>query len=506
MESTVQYLKGLKERLDGAIAVLDTDGMSEETEILVQNAFQEIDGMEFRLACNHDGSVYAEKLIRLANEFQLRVFWDRLTGCFGRMAVHRYASHVLEALLSASAVALAEGGAKEADVSAETGVLVSLKEKMERVESELMADIDGLLKDTYSSHVLRLYIEKFTPSNQFMTAIMDTWSWSWTHPTASMVLQAALCKSPNLFDPESVNKQFFMTAAKDKIGSRTCESFLEAMTKTGNDGFAAFYQRCIRNEVVSMARDKSANFVIQALIANLQSDAMFSVILDELSQDRKVILDKMGILFKIMDWPVRRGRAFDKAIQFMYDVFEAKTPDAKQALVSRLLTSQIGLSILSLLPKYPADLNRFHVDGFLDLSDTDLVNLAMDRTAAHCVESLLTGNLGQKAKSKLCRKLVPSSANLAANPSGSFVLEKCFQAAPIDLKEAIANQLASGRKRVQDSRCGSIILRKLSIEQYERQREEWRASILAADKKRSILDIINDDSEPKSGKRIKHIN
>lgn len=40
-----------------------------------------------------------EKLLKAANEFQVRVFFDRLSGKYGEMARDRCASHVLQALL-----------------------------------------------------------------------------------------------------------------------------------------------------------------------------------------------------------------------------------------------------------------------------------------------------------------------------------------------------------------------------------------------------------------------
>lgn len=40
-----------------------------------------------------------EKLLRAANEFQVRVFFDRLSGQYANMACDRYASHVLQAVL-----------------------------------------------------------------------------------------------------------------------------------------------------------------------------------------------------------------------------------------------------------------------------------------------------------------------------------------------------------------------------------------------------------------------
>ena len=501
MEGILTYLKGLDAQLSAALDN-NPDELSEQDTLLVQNAFQEIDGMEFRLACHHDGSFLVEKLVRLASSFQIRVFWDRLSGCFGRMASHRYASHVLEAILNRSMLYNNNGDEMqdEADNTTETGVLASLKEMISRFEAEILADLQILAKDVYASHVLRSFIANFQPSSDLIDYFKENHKAFWCDPQGSLVLQKVMEKH-QVFSSHEVDAAFFKDTAFDKIGSRTWEAFLQSLTD--KDAYMQFYQKHFRGHLAQMVKDRTANFVVQALIAFCPSENLFELVLSELKEhvEQREIVAKMGVVFKVMDWPVRHTRSFPSAISFLYHVFEAKTPSERQGLVRTLKQSKIGLSILALIPRYPKDDAKFIVDGFLDLQDEDIKQLCLDKTSAHTIESFVSGenNLSAKARNKIIRKLLANVAEIACHPSGSFVVEVAFSASPIDVKEAMAEQLSKNRKRVEDSRSGLIVMKKCRVEEFDRNRDSWKASQESAFKKRSIIDdIFGGDHNKKS--------
>ena len=121
----------------------------------MQNVFSELDGMEYRLVCSHDGSSLVEKFLSSASRFQLRVFFDRLAGKYESMAGHRYASHVLETIFTLAAKFLKESheeGESDASEDENAGVLLSLKDLILRCYEELKKSvIDGVM-DVYGSH------------------------------------------------------------------------------------------------------------------------------------------------------------------------------------------------------------------------------------------------------------------------------------------------------------------------------------------------------------------
>lgn len=53
---------------------------------------------------------------------------------------------------------------------------------------------------------------------------------------------------------------------------------------------------------------------------------------------------------------------------------------------------------------------------------------------------------------------------LSLNPSGSFTVEKCFDASDLPLKEAIASELLAVRTELSKTRPGPYIIKKLDID------------------------------------------
>ncbi len=67
--------------------------------MFLNNLYSQVDGKELELAGHPLTSRILQKLLFLSNDFQLRVFMDRLKGHWQALACHPYASHVAESLL-----------------------------------------------------------------------------------------------------------------------------------------------------------------------------------------------------------------------------------------------------------------------------------------------------------------------------------------------------------------------------------------------------------------------
>lgn len=80
-------------------------------------------------------------------------------------------------------------------------------------------------------------------------------------------------------------------------------------------------------------------------------------------------------------------------------------------------------------------------DPWTPLSSTQL---AKDRGGCRCIETLLAGTAGQKAKDRVLQALKGSYGDLArGSAAGGRMVELCFEAARLEEKEAIAGELAA---------------------------------------------------------------
>ncbi|KAI3631710.1 hypothetical protein MIR68_010183 [Amoeboaphelidium protococcarum] len=72
---------------------------NDETRLLIESLYDEIDGKELMVATDYSGSRLMELMVRMSSEFQLRVLMDRMRGHYIDMLCDRMASHVIQVML-----------------------------------------------------------------------------------------------------------------------------------------------------------------------------------------------------------------------------------------------------------------------------------------------------------------------------------------------------------------------------------------------------------------------
>eukprot|EP00833_Pecoramyces_ruminatium_P000647 jgi/Orpsp1_1/1174679/evm.model.c7180000050950.1 len=71
----------------------------EQHEMFLNNIYKEIDGNELQLATDKECSRIMEKILRLSNDAQIRVFLNQLNEKYIELFTHRYGSHVCQTIL-----------------------------------------------------------------------------------------------------------------------------------------------------------------------------------------------------------------------------------------------------------------------------------------------------------------------------------------------------------------------------------------------------------------------
>ncbi|ORX85396.1 ARM repeat-containing protein [Anaeromyces robustus] len=71
----------------------------EEHEMFLSNIYKEIDGNELQLATDKECSRIMEKILRISNDAQIRVFLNQLNEKYIELFTHRYGSHVCQTIL-----------------------------------------------------------------------------------------------------------------------------------------------------------------------------------------------------------------------------------------------------------------------------------------------------------------------------------------------------------------------------------------------------------------------
>lgn len=193
--------------------------------------------------------------------------------------------------------------------------------------------------------------------------------------------------------------------------------------------------------------------------------------------------------------------------QWLQQAFDYGTPDAKKQAVAYLLAmrprdasqeppdllvsnySIHGALLLQTVVNFPADSNRIVIQSFMDLTSPVLRHLSLHPVGCRVVEAyIVSQQVGLKAKKRLLKSLAGNYADLAMDKYGSHIVDKLWsQVADMDDKEQIAEELLKSLSALQNSHHGKFVVRNCRLENYKREREQWRKKEAGADRRKEMF-------------------
>lgn len=464
MEQVLQYFKQ-------ADRLLDANEFADEEEynLFIQNVFAEVEGLEYRLACSHDGSMLLEKILKVASPFQLRVFLEKVRGRLIDMCCHRYASHVVETWLKLAAAAnSSETDEEERD---QAGGPASIRELLDEVSHIAIESFVSLASDEYASHVLRLLICQWIgqtpvegerqPSSVNKTGMPLPFNSDHLREFTRRLLvlpqevfdlpQAAMCKHTSpvlqtflqallageareelakvyaiLLPPKEANqtsqttksnvkqpRSRLLTICDHPVGSR----FMEVLISTFDPAdYLRFLNEFVRPHFMELLGGAHANFVLQACISHCKRLPSMEMLLTmvkpiarELIQPRR----RHGLLVRLCQWVVEHElAAAEPVMAIIRDAFYVKDSHDGKLLFSLILSLQVkqqgaGESEV----KEAGDQQAPHLS--IQVGGTQILQHLM-RFPATCAKPVIDGYLEMPVNALLA---------LARHPSGSRVLE-----------------------------------------------------------------------------------
>ncbi|KAI9278411.1 armadillo-type protein [Phascolomyces articulosus] len=152
------YFKNVEQTLDNP--PFET---AEELRSFVDAVYEEVEGNELILVTDPSCSIIVEKLLRISDGFQLRVFGDRISGRSVELFSHQWGSHVCQTLLSLSSDVVTkevdENGddtkMKEANGEEE---LRSMQQLVLDMCQDIKSELGALISQQYASHVIRVLL------------------------------------------------------------------------------------------------------------------------------------------------------------------------------------------------------------------------------------------------------------------------------------------------------------------------------------------------------------
>ncbi|KAI0052589.1 ARM repeat-containing protein [Auriscalpium vulgare] len=230
---------------------------NENRRIFLMAALQEMVGQERQLSTDPECASVLERMVYSMDDFVRRVFVDSLRGSYEQLAKHRFASHVVQTLLTVAAdtVSRESRGIMPAfDGNSDKGELLTLSQLVLDLVEELTPSFSSLILDQFASHVLRALLMLLAPQ-AFPTA---------THSSAAPVRSK---KSAAWKTKQGPLKSIFQdTEGKGKAPAEKQTAEPSAFRNAARKLVLVLQKDLGENEVRSLAANKVASPVLQMLL------------------------------------------------------------------------------------------------------------------------------------------------------------------------------------------------------------------------------------------------
>ena len=466
LETILSYFKNVQNLLKNISFEGQEESAIEKREIILKNAFAEIDGYEYRLCCHHDGSLLTEELLSSASNLQLRIFLNRLVGSFVKLITNRYASHVIETALITlitreSSNPVVEGS--ESDLIPGTQDLI----KIFLLEIGTQPQLEDLLYDTFASKVLRKVILPLSIS--FPDLLLDGFRDSFKQLSFEQLAMDS-CGALVLQDFISCGIEInhdgcdLLVLSSDKNASRVVEALI---IKYGSE---SFWKKHFRGKLRDLL-NKNSNFVLQKLISESKNIKTIRSMIDELKEYTDLLLSFPGALFKLCQKvTISEFDCCQKRLK--ENVLDPLFPDTDLSNIISLKSDSpkpLGCQIASCLLDFK-DNNRI-VDQIFSLSNDSFIKLSTNKFSSRLLEKFFVRN--ESPVSKFVKKMERKMTQLACDSNASHLLEQIFSLANTDSKLLIANELVPKKKALSENKYGSIVWNNLRMEEFIHNRERW---------------------------------
>ncbi|TVT97843.1 hypothetical protein EJB05_56886 [Eragrostis curvula] len=252
----------------------------------------------------------------------------------------------------------------------------------------------------------------------------------------------------------------------------------------------------LRGDLFAISSHRCGNYVVQALISSAKTTDQIKQIWEELGPKFKELLElgKAGVVASILAACQRLETNRLEASQALAAALssDSESPDS---IVAHILfledflrersywkwplgakMSVLGCLMLQSIFQYPHQYIRQYVASLLAMEDDRILQISKDSGGSRVLEAFLCSSATAKRKFNVFAKLQGHYGEIAMNPSGSFLVEKCFAASNFSHKEAIVVELLAVHAELSKTKHGYHLLRKLDVERYARRPDQWKAS------------------------------
>ncbi|XP_057505237.1 pumilio homolog 23 [Actinidia eriantha] len=342
-------------------------------------------------------------------------------------------------------------------------------------------DVSTLQTDQYSSLVLQTALKLLVGHEEELLRIIP-------------ILLG--CKMENIVEGnfiEITSVQNLRSLMKETAYSHLMEVILEVAPEAL---YNELFTKVFRNSLVRMSSHHCGNFVVQALVSHARSKGHMELIWEELGPKFKDLLGmgKPGVIASVIAASQRLHSHEQKCSQALAAAV-CSANESSGCIVPRLLFLDsyfscqdksnwnwpngvkihvMGSLILELVFKFPSAFIQPYITSITSMEAGHVLEASKNSGGQRVIEAFLSSNASGKQKHKLIVKLRGHFGELALYPSGSFTVEKCFNASNVSQREAIVSELLPVQTELSKTKQGPPLLRKLDVDGFAQRPDQWK--------------------------------
>ncbi|XP_022724838.1 pumilio homolog 23-like isoform X6 [Durio zibethinus] len=422
----------------------------EERAVICGNALEEARGKEFELATDYIISHTLQTLLDGCDVDNLCSFLRGCSNVFPAISMDRSGSHVAETALKSLARHVQD-----------TEAYNVIEETLRMMCEMIVVNPDDLMCNCYGSHVLRSLL--------------------------------CLCKGVPLDSSE------FHGAKASKTLAKRLNFKVSPLDGNDSQHLQQGFPNLLKFLVSGMINSTRAD--IKTLQVDQYSSLVLQTALKLLAGDDQELLQIIPVLLGCNKQNLVEGEFIDmtiagEALESMKEtafshLMEVILEVAPESLYNEMFTKLFKNSLFKLSSHYCGNFviqalishartkDQEWIQPYLlsiaSMAAEHVLETAKDAGGACVIDAFLASDASAKQKRRLVVKLRGHFGELAMHPSGSFTVERCFDAGSLSIREAIACELLAVRTELSKTKQGPHLLRKLDIDRYATKPDQWRS-------------------------------
>lgn len=286
---------------------------------------------------------------------------------------------------------------------------------------------------------------------------------------------------------------------------------LEACLSVGNPkSFNDIYEKYFSGNLKQLSLTQNTNFSVQRLFDHCTVKEKFEQIFEEIHVHFSEILEKgfTGILVSVANaclrLQIKQGAFVTELLRTLHCevnekqhfivacVVSLKTSDQLENLKekkeddSKSLINLHGSLIVQAILNFNKPIKM--VNCLLETDIEDLVRLFEDPKGSRIVDAYMDSKyIGEKSREKLGKKLKGYWSRLARSTHGSRCLDRIWRSANMNQKTLIMEELAAAGESLRSTKSGQIMLNKLNVPLYARNKKDWMETLGKEEKTRALF-------------------